>query len=244
MKRKYGWKRDRGGSHPLLALPSQGKSFPPVFSLRGKMPPVYDQGQTMSCTGNATAAVLHYGRLLDGCQDDWMPSRKFPYYNGRLREGWQGSDQGAMICDVIDSLADQGYCREELCPFDDMDSTPADAAYDEGKKNLVSGRAKLVQTESALKSALMDGRPIICGMSVYSAFESEAMRMNPVLYPPTGTEAFLGGHAIVIVGWKDGLWEVRNSWGASWGDEGHFWAAKEYFVRSDLSSDFTVILKS
>jgi C1A family cysteine protease len=34
---------------------------------------------------------------------------------------------------------------------------------------------------------------------------------------------FEGGHAILIVGWKDGFWRIQNSWGTGHADGGFFW---------------------
>lgn len=34
---------------------------------------------------------------------------------------------------------------------------------------------------------------------------------------------FEGGHAILIVGWKEGFWRIQNSWGTSHADGGFFW---------------------
>ena len=36
----------------------------------------------------------------------------------------------------------------------------------------------------------------------------------------------VGNHAIVIVGFKDDHWIIKNSWGTYWGDEGYLLAAR------------------
>ena len=32
----------------------------------------------------------------------------------------------------------------------------------------------------------------------------------------------IGAHAVVLVGWGDNFWIVKNSWGADWGENGYF----------------------
>ena len=60
---------------------------------------------------------------------------------------------------------------------------------------------------------------------------------------PGPLESTLGGHAVVCVGYNDSLnsWIVRNSWGPSWGDNGHFYLPYGYLVDQHLACDFWVV---
>jgi C1A family cysteine protease len=62
--------------------------------------------------------------------------------------------------------------------------------------------------------------------SVAASFEGPDVAQTGQFATPGSTEASLGGHAVVLVGWDESPfpWIVRNSWGPTWGDSGHFHA--------------------
>lgn len=51
---------------------------------------------------------------------------------------------------------------------------------------------------------------------------------------------FEGGHAILIVGWKEGFWRIQNSWGDGHADRGFFWLKWGSLTASVLSVDVFV----
>jgi C1A family cysteine protease len=61
---------------------------------------------------------------------------------------------------------------------------------------------------------------------------------------PKKGEEFLGGHAVLCVGYDDHKHHfiMRNSWGDSWGDKGYFYLPYEYLLDHNLASDFWAIL--
>jgi C1A family cysteine protease len=61
--------------------------------------------------------------------------------------------------------------------------------------------------------------------------------------PNTATEEYLGGHAILIVGYDlvKQTFLVRNSWGPDVGIGGYFEFKSEFILDPKLSSDFWVI---
>lgn len=63
---------------------------------------------------------------------------------------------------------------------------------------------------------------------------------NKEQYLQTNVE---GGHCIVIVGYDDSLqaFIIRNSWGNSWGINGHFYLSYNYVSDPNLSNDFWVV---
>lgn len=76
---------------------------------------------------------------------------------------------------------------------------------------------------AAIRGALADGWPVVAGFAVHESFYGpEAARTGDVPLPAAG-ERYVGGHAMVIVGYDDDAKRllVRNSWGAGWGDGGH-----------------------
>ena len=121
MKPRYGWIPDLPDHRDRKFALSAPVPIPPAVDLRPGCPPVYDQGQLGSCTGNAIAAALEFERIKQGLPD-FMPSRLFIYYNERAMEGTVASDSGAQIRDGIKSVNTQGDCPETLWPYDPASS--------------------------------------------------------------------------------------------------------------------------
>lgn len=209
--------------------------LPPKVDLRSLMTSVEDQGQTSSCTANATAGAYEYllKRHLDEVKD---VSRLFMYYNARYVSDPEAiSDEGAMISDVIEGLKQYGACTEPTWSFEEdyVNEEPPQESYDEGASFLIES-AKLVPVElEAWKTALAQGQPIIFGLSLFNSFDKQR---KPGLVPaPTNSEASReehSGHAMLCVGYSDPdqVFIVRNSWGVDWGDKGYCYIPYHYMM--------------
>ncbi len=105
-----------------------------------------------------------------------------------------------------------------------------------------------------LKTHLAAGHPAMFGFTVYSSIDqAEATGRIP---EPFGRESIEGGHAVVAMGYDDGMTVanasggepsrgallVRNSWGRGWGESGYGWLPYGYVLRG-LAEDFWSVLK-
>ena len=83
-------------------------ALPGSVDLRGKFPPVFDQGDLGSCTAQALVGVYSYDAQT-------VPfSRLFLYYNERKIDGDVGEDAGSTISSGISALEQYGVCVESL----------------------------------------------------------------------------------------------------------------------------------
>src|SRR5215510_6651839 len=116
----YGWVPDLPDHRDLsYSAPAQFlMALPTSIDLTSKCPPVYDQGQLGSCTGNAIAAAVQFAREKQKLQPDFVPSRLFIYYGERVIEGSVESDSGAQIRDGIKVVAKLGAPPESDWPYD------------------------------------------------------------------------------------------------------------------------------
>lgn len=244
MTRSYGWRRDHLDHRDYRIERPATAPLPPRVDLSPTCPPVYDQGDLGSCTGNALAGAFDFER---GRQKlSFMnPSRLFIYYNERAAEGTVGQDAGAELRDGIKSIVKFGVCPESQWPYDVARFTdrPSDACYAEALHNQAVKYGRLTQSEVALRSNLAAGYAFAFGFSVYQSFEAEEVARTGIVPLPLPHEAPLGGHAVVAVGYDNDrqLYKVRNSWGAGWGDGGYFWLPYAYLHDPDLASDFWAI---
>ena len=244
---RYGWIRDLPDQrdHLYAAPPEFLLKLPPGADLRPQCPDVYDQGQLGSCTANAIAAALEFDQMKEKQAKVFMPSRLFIYYNERAMEGTVNEDSGAQIRDGIKSVASLGDCPEDLWPYDitKFAVKPPQQCYQEALKFEAVLYQRLSQISNQLKGCLASGYPFVFGFAVYESFESQQVAQTGHAPMPAPTEASIGGHAVMAVGYDDSQnwFIVRNSWGVGWGMKGYFTLPYAYLLEQNLASDFWTI---
>ena len=243
----YGWVPDLPDARDhLYAAPAAALAdLPPSVDLRPRCPLVYDQKELGSCTANAIGAAIHFDRMKQRLEPDFVPSRLFIYYNERVIEGTVDTDSGAMLRDGIKSINQDGACPEDSWPYDiqRFAEQPLPEHYEAARACRAVSYRRLVQSLAQLKGCLAEGFPFVFGFSVYESFESPEVARTGVAPMPGPSEKMLGGHAVMAVGYDDASQRflVRNSWGAGWGQEGCFTMPYAYLTDSNLADDLWTI---
>jgi C1A family cysteine protease len=245
----YGWKPDLP-DHRDLGFKAQRKTLqqlPKKVDLRNGCPPVYDQGQLGSCTGNSIAAAIEFGLKKQNASYDFTPSRLFIYYNERVIEGTINIDNGAEIRNGIKSVNQQGVCAEALWKYSDgktrFKKKPTPKVYAEALNHQVLTYSRVERDLNQMKSCLAEGYPFVFGFTVYDEFEGDTVAKTGVLNLPGKGEKVQGGHAVLCVGYDDASkrFIIRNSWNTDWGQKGYFTMPYEYLLNANLSDDFWTI---
>jgi C1A family cysteine protease len=250
-KRGYGWIKetprssDRRWVNPRLF--SAAEPLPELVDLEPRFPPVYDQLQLNSCTGNSVAGVIEFDSIAQGL-GSVVPSRLFAYYNGRALEGAANVDGGAQIADVVAGVGQYGIVPESEWPYDpdQVNIQPPAACYTDAAKHVVLDSSRVDQDAGDLEACLADGHPFVFGFVVHSSFESQEVAQSGIVpMPGWFLDPVVGGHAVVVVGYDHAkqLFKVRNSWGQNWGQAGYCYFPYAYLLNQNLSSDFWRILK-
>ncbi|WP_434614976.1 C1 family peptidase [Arthrobacter sp. A5] len=243
----YGWIPDLPDQrdHLYAVPPPLVAKLPAKVDLTPQCPPVYDQGQLGSCTGNGIAGSLQFDAMKEGLPDTSVPSRLFIYYNERVIEGTVGSDSGAMIRDGIKTVAQTGACDESNWPYDitKFSVKPPDSCFQQAGSHRVISYSRVVQSLGQLKGCLAAGYPIVFGFTVYESFEEPTVTSTGTVPMPASNEKVLGGHCVLAVGYDDAAqrFVIRNSWGSGWGKQGYATMPYAYLLTSALSTDFWTI---
>jgi len=246
MIHQKGWIKDKPDARDFKygATNPTATDLPPKVDLRPNCPPVYNQAQYNSCTGNAIGEAFEYELIKQGITD-FSPARLFIYYNERVIEGDVTVDSGAQIRTGMQTVNSLGVCNETLWPYDTSDllTKPADPCYQDALNNLVTQYLSLSNDLDQLKTCLYNGSPFVMGLILHPSFESGVVAQTGYVPMPSPGEAVIGGHAVLAVGYDDTqqYFIVRNSWGPDWGDGGYFYLPYAYVSNSELASNFWVI---
>lgn len=215
------------------------------LNLESKCPPVYNQGDIGSCTANAIGAAYQFDEMKENENNVFRPSRLFIYYNERALEGSTDRDAGASLRDGIKTVNQKGVCHEDSWPYDvsKLTDKPPDSCYLEAQKHHAVSYHRINQDLQSMKNCLINGYPFVFGFVVFSSFETLDVARTGNVPMPTYDDKCVGGHAVMAVGFDDNrkVIIVRNSWGASWGDNGYFYMPYEYITNPTICYDFWVI---
>ena len=240
------------------------KAIPTNVSLVQWFSPIEDQGQLGSCTANAGAGMVEYfERRAFGNHVD--ASRLFLYKTTRNLMKEKG-DTGAFLRSAMGALVLFGVPPEEYWPYiiANFDKEPTAFCYAFAQNYQAISYYRLdppgttpAQLLLRIKTNLAAGLPSMFGFTVYSSISQAGNNDGKIPYPTKG-EKIEGGHAIVVVGYDDnmkiknniiggsestGAFQIRNSWGADWGQNGYGWLPYEYVLQG-LADDWWSLLKN
>jgi len=248
--KKYGWKKGSAYSITPKHIFKVLNNLPNIqnVDLRSSCPDVYDQGHLGSCTANAIGFCYHFDELKQKETNAFIPSRLFIYYNERNLEGHVTEDSGAEIHDGIQVIHTLGVCSEINWPYDinKFKDKPNTDCYTTAQSHKTIDYRAISQNLEQLKSALIEGFPVVFGFSVYESFESEDVAKTGIMPIPKPNEKLLGGHAVALVGFDNSknVFIVRNSWGNAWGDKGYFYMPYDFIINPNMASDFWTVTKT
>lgn len=245
-ERIYNYKFDKHDERDFKFVPTVSiTDLPKLVDLSQFCPPIFDQSNLGSCTGNMTAGAIFTRRKIEKLSDI-IPSRIWIYYQARKIEGTIDEDSGATIRDAIKGVATFGYCSEKSLPYDisKFTKTPSSKCVKEAKQNLIQRYESVPQDLNTIRACLAQNYSINIGIAVYESFESTNVAKTGIVPIPKPSEKVLGGHAVHIIGYDDDkkLFKLANSWGVSWGDKGFFYLPYDYVLNSVLASDFWRII--
>lgn len=208
--------------------------------------PISNQGVLGSCVANATCGAFSLLKGIENKNSVVEYSRLFLYYNARLYIKQTDKDEGCFIRDAFDSLTRIGICREELWKYDTnkVFAQPNLFAYGEADSNKISDFYSIKNDSRKLdmiEQAIRSNHPVVFGTPVSHAFmETKYCSELPVFDFP---QVSAGNHAMIITGvqYINGkrFFLVRNSWGSSWGKNGHFLMTEDY-ARNEYTNDLWV----
>ncbi|HLO11342.1 MAG TPA: C1 family peptidase [Pseudoneobacillus sp.] len=210
----------------VLAKPT--KVLPVAHDLRNKCPEVYDQGQLGSCSANAGCTALNFATKDFGMRF----SRLYLYFEERKKEGTITEDSGASMRDIC-KVATKGVAQEQFMPYiiSKFTETPSEVAYKDAATHKAAHYHAVKGLTEIKQIIAFQELPVLIGMDVFDSFESEYTARTGIVTIPKAGEQFLGGHAVLIVGYDDNrqCLIVRNSWGSNWGDRGYFYLPYEFY---------------
>ena len=197
--------------------------------------PVSNQGRVGTCVSNAGMDLYE---ILMGSNFIQL-SRLFPHWTSRLLTGGTDKDVGTSIQAMFQQVEVFGLVAEEEWPYKDtleaITTPPKLDIFTMASENMPTGAYKIIgggtKKIGQIITALNTEHPVEGGLSVTREFirDREGLVWNNM----DGT--IVGGHAILIVGWRyapDGSYEflIRNSWGTGWGNEGHCWFTEKLVI--------------
>lgn len=230
-------------------------SRPPSVDLRHLLPGVFDQGEEGSCGPNSADGFMCF--LHPEVQGGF--SRQQIYYCVREVEHDVGEDGGVETEDLFNILRNVGAAPEKLWPYtpEDLTTPPPADVLSKAAEYRIDSYSQLVSEEDFL-TCLANGFPFILGFEVYDCLEGDAVAKSGVMPRPNPlAEKDLGGHDVLVVGYdtnflknhdflKSGVDQlhvsntallIRNSWGADWGLNGHFWMPIDFASNASTGGD-------
>ncbi|MFT7590324.1 MAG: hypothetical protein ACI9UJ_000234 [bacterium] len=216
---------------PLVA--GYKNKLPSRVSLEKYCPPRLNQGAQGSCVGwsSSYAARTIQQSVATGKNPRQVAFSPSSLYNQIKLPNCQG----AYIHDAMEVMYKRGVLPFNDFKYDqyDCDKTPSSSQMTVASQYKTKGFERLWENEGgtdilAIKQNIAQGAPVVVGMLVGGSFMN-AMQGRK-MWKPTSSDRrarSFGGHAMCVMGYDDnmdgGAFQIMNSWGDRWGDQGFCW---------------------
>lgn len=217
--------------------PTRGSSsLPKKYSLKQWAPIALSQNDTPSCTSWASAyAAMTIVKSVEAEKklEPFSPLCVFNKYHVQNGAPYCVM-KGCYINQTLEILKESGCDLKK-----NHNSCKPESVYERLEHKIYDYRQLAVDVET-FKSYLSKNQPIVAAFYTYN--DREKNWRNPESWVNTGNlndgvwKGFSknwdytgGAHAMCIVGYNDNLqaFEIMNSWGSNWGDQGFFWVKYE-----------------
>ena len=147
-------------------------------------------------------------------------------------EGDIDQDFGTYIRLCFEVLSRFGVCDETVWPYDESKvfTAPSLKAMRQAVGHRIHSYYRIRETGAAridsIIAALRMKHPVVFGTQISADFQDND---GPGLVT-TPTGPFVGGHAMIVVGYVDGEFIVKNSWGKFWREEGFCRMTPDYLM--------------
>lgn len=226
--------------------------LPEAVSLARFAPERQNQGEQGSCVAwsSAYAARSIIEAASTGANPNEIAYSPAFLYNQIGLDGCQGS----YLIRAMEFMTNKGAVPFNAFPYDPSDCTrqPSTQLWDAAAQHKMHGFNRLTETDDpnglnirAIKEHLAKDAPVVIGMMVGGSFMQDMLGQK--VWHPTEDDyrqMGFGGHAMCVVGYNDGLeggaFQIMNSWGSQWGENGIAWvryADFKHFVREAYGVD-------
>ena len=211
-------------------------NIPVSVSLKAYCPTPLSQGRQPSCVGWASgyaARTISYA-IKNGWANNTslinqnVFSPAFVYNIIRFKDD-VNCLRGSYVSDAMRLIKDYGISKYTSFPYTDQKcvSKPSSSTMSLASLNKIATFVRLANWDNPsnlarkVKKAIANKNPIVIGMRISSSFYKVSDVWNGIQVGK------IGGHAMVVVGYDDnkhgGAFELMNSWGTKWGNNGFAW---------------------
>jgi hypothetical protein len=195
------------------------KKVPDIYSVREKMSPVENQANLGSCVSFGTCACGEYFDNVD-LSEMWL-------YDLCKKNDGIPNEEGTFPRVALKMAQKIGICEEKFWDYIDRypnNTSPLPGAEENASKHKLFSYAAVDITQ--LQKALFEFGPLVIALNLYENF----MYIEDEGFMPKPKGALLGGHCMCMTGYlnkkncfglNNGYIEIKNSWGANFGDRGY-----------------------
>lgn len=226
--------------------------LPEQVSLMAYAPQRLNQGQQGSCVAWASAYAARTIVQAEATGAEPNTAKFSPsYLYNQIKLG--NDCQGAYIFKAMETMKAGGVLPFSQFAYNDQScrKLPNTSQREQADQYRIKGFQRLSKSGDdqrtdmlAMKQQLSQGSPVVIGMMVGGSFMQDMEGRD--LWTPTQGDyqmAGFGGHAMCVIGYDDykvdgeaqgGAFQIMNSWGPEWGNNGIAWVRYsdfDYFAR-------------